>query len=42
MIYYVHMANIDFKIFKANRLKFSELQDDAYNYIKKVYSDNGQ
>ena len=36
------MANADFKIFKANRLKFSELQEDAYNYIKRVYSDSGQ
>lgn len=36
------MAASDFKIFKANRLKFSELQTDAYNYIKRVYAETGE
>lgn len=36
------MAKTDFKIFKANRLKFKELQEDALSYIKKVYNTNGQ
>jgi len=31
-----------FKIFKANRLKFKELQEDAFRYIKRVYSSEGQ
>jgi hypothetical protein len=36
------MANADFKIFKANRLKFAELQEDAYDYIKRIYATNNE
>ena len=36
------MAKKDFKIFKANRIKFNELYDDATNYIKSIYNVNGR
>ena len=36
------MAKREFNIFKANRIKFSELRDDAFNYIKKIYNANGR
>lgn len=36
------MAKREFKIFKANRIKFNELYDDAINYIKSVYAANGK
>ena len=36
------MAKREFKIFKANRIKFNELYDDAISYIKSVYAANGK
>lgn len=36
------MAKKEFNIFKANRIKFGELREDAFNYIKKIYSANGR
>lgn len=35
------MATPDFKIFSANRLKFDELKEDAFSYLKKVYNTSG-
>lgn len=36
------MAEQDFKIFKANRLAFTELRDDAIEYLKKIYRTAGK
>ena len=36
------MAKRDFKIFKANRIRFNELYDDALKYIKSIYALNGK
>lgn len=36
------MAKRDFKIFKANRIKFNELYDDAISYIRSIYNINGK
>lgn len=36
------MAKREFNIFKANRIKFSELRDDAFNYIKRIYNANNR
>lgn len=36
------MSNIDFKIFKSNRLKYEQLQEDAFNYLKNVYNSQGK
>ena len=36
------MAKRDFKIFKANRIKFNELYEDATNYIRSIYNANGR
>lgn len=36
------MAKRDFKIFKANRIRFNELYDDAMRYIKSIYALNGR
>lgn len=35
-------SNNNFKIFSANRIKYDELYQDAFNYIKSVYKTNGQ
>ncbi len=35
-------SNTDFKIFSANRIKYNELHQDAFNYIQNVYKTNGQ
>lgn len=32
----------EFKIFKANRLKFDEMRNDVYDYIRSVYKTNNQ
>ena len=32
----------EFKIFKANRLRFNELRDDVYEYLRNVYKLNNQ
>jgi hypothetical protein len=36
------MAKREFKIFKANRIKFQELYNDAFEYIRAVYNANGK
>ncbi len=36
------MAKKEFKIFRANRIRFNELYDDATNYIKTIYAANGK
>jgi len=36
------MAQENQKIFKANRLSFAELKDDAFNYLKNVYHTLGK
>lgn len=36
------MALADFKIFKTNRLRFSEMHDDVMTYIKRIYRSEGQ
>ena len=36
------MAQENQKIFKANRLSFSELKEDAFNYLKNVYRTIGE
>ena len=32
----------DFKIFKANRISFGALKDDAMDYLKRIYSTAGK
>lgn len=35
------MAEQNFKIFKANRISFNELQNDAMDYLKRIYNTTG-
>lgn len=36
------MAGADYKIFKSNRLKYEQLQEDAFDYLKRVYNSQGK